>query len=66
MAKSTITTPNLRVLIRLASIAVAARELMPPRGHEVDAVALKALLDDDEVVAYLRLLDAASLLPRLL
>lgn len=50
-------------LVKLASIAVHADELLSPGGHAVDAGAIRALLDDPEIVALLGAMAELSLLP---
>lgn len=41
--------PSLSLLVKLGSIAVHAEELLSPKAHLVDQVALQTLLDDPEV-----------------
>jgi hypothetical protein len=57
-------TPTPQLLCKLGSIAIHARELCSPNGHNFDKVALDALLDDGDVKAWLEEMDAAALLPR--
>lgn len=56
--------PNLDLLCKLGSIAVHAQELMSPAGHEFDAAALRWLLADPAVVAWLTAMDREALLPK--
>lgn len=56
--------PSVSVGIKLASLAVHADELLSPGGSaEFDGTAIKTLLADSEVVAYLDLLRPFALLP---
>lgn len=55
--------PNMGVAIKLASIAVHADELTSPDGHPFDAEAIRVLLADPELVAYLDTLRPLALLP---
>lgn len=55
--------PSVSVGIKLASIAVHADEMLAPGGSSFDAEAIKGLLTDAEVIAYLDLLRPLALLP---
>lgn len=55
--------PSVSVGVKLASLAVHADELLSPGGHALDAEAIRGLLDDAEVVAYLDKLRPLALLP---
>lgn len=56
--------PSVTVGIKLASIAVHADELLSPGGSvEFDGNAIRGLLADPEVVAYLDTLRPLALLP---
>lgn len=55
--------PSVSVGIKLASIAVHTDELLSPAGHQLDVDAIKGLLSDPEVVAYLETLRPLALLP---
>jgi len=46
--------PASTLLCKLGSIAVHADELMSDQGHPVDRIALIALLEDAEVVAWVK------------
>ena len=55
--------PSVSVAIKLASIAVHADEATSPGAHALDVEAIRGLLADPEVVAYLDLLRPLALLP---
>lgn len=59
------TKPNLALLVKLGSIAVHAKELLSPDGHQFDRIALDSLLADAEVQAWVRDMDAAAMLPKM-
>lgn len=54
---------NLSVLVKLGSIARHAEEMTSPSGVGADYAALRGLLDDPEVKAWMAEADKASLLP---
>jgi hypothetical protein len=56
--------PSPALLCKLGSIAVNAKELLSPAGHEFDRVALDQLIADPEVVAWLAQMDAAAMVPK--
>lgn len=56
-------TPSISVGIKLASIAVHADEATSGAGHPLDVAAIRGLLTDPEVVAYLAVLSEMALLP---
>ena len=56
-------TPSLSLLCKLGSVCVHAAEVLSPKRHEFDVVALRGLLDDPEVVEWLSEMRAAALLP---
>lgn len=56
-------TPSPALLCKLVSAIVHAEELASPDGHEFDADALKQLLDDPEVRAWIDGMTAAGLAP---
>lgn len=62
-AASAKTSPGLKLLVKLGSIAVHTEEYLSPGGHPFDREALKALLADPEVIAWRKEMDAAGLLP---
>lgn len=45
--------PSLSVLIKLASLAVHADEMLAPGGHDLDREAIRGLLADTELRTYL-------------
>ena len=51
------------ILIKLGSIAVHAKELISPQGHEFDRQAIIGLLADKEVREFLDNKDHAIFLP---
>lgn len=57
------TRPGLRLLSKLASIAVHVVELRSPDGHDFDAAALDGLLADPEVERWLKQMGDAALAP---
>jgi hypothetical protein len=46
--------PSLGLLVKLGSIAVHVQEVMSPQRHSYDVVAIKALVDDPEVTAWIK------------
>ena len=52
------------LLIKFASIAIHAEEMLSPDGHDFDRHAILGLLDDPEVRAFLDDPKNAVLLPR--
>lgn len=55
--------PSITLLVKLGSIAVHAEEILSPKGHEVDRVALQTLFDDAEVIAWRKAMDKMAMLP---
>lgn len=56
--------PSSRLLCKLGSIAVHADEMTSPAGHAFDAAALRGLIVDPEVVAWIKAMDGMALVPR--
>lgn len=56
--------PSPQLLIKLGSIIVHFKEWTSDKGHEFDKIALDALLQDDEVIKWLKDMDELALLPR--
>lgn len=56
--------PPIGILVKLGSIAIHAEELLSPKGHDFDRVALQSLLDDPEVKEWLAVMDKMSFLPK--
>lgn len=55
--------PSLGLLVKLASVAVHAEEILSPHRHEFDIDAIKTLLDDAEVKSWLAEMAKQGLLP---
>lgn len=53
----------LTLLMKLGSIAVHADELLSADGHDFDRVAIRSLLSDPEVEAFVADMTAKALLP---
>jgi hypothetical protein len=49
--------PPLTLLSKLGSIAVHAEEMSSPKGHAFDLIAIRSLLADSEVVAWVKAMD---------
>lgn len=47
------TNVSLTMLCKLASIAAHAKEMLSPKGHAYDRMALEQLLDDPQIVEWL-------------
>lgn len=60
--KDEMLAPSLALLMKLGSIAVHADEMLSTDGHVFDRVALKSLLTDPDVVAWIKKM--GELLPR--
>lgn len=60
---SRLTDPGLKVLVKLASIAVHVEEYLSPDGHPFDRVALEQLLKEEDLQAYMGELAKAGFLP---
>lgn len=55
--------PKPALLCKLGSIIVHTQESRGPHGHEFDVVALRTLLDDPEVIAWMGAMNALAMLP---
>ena len=55
--------PPVTTLVKLGCIAVHVKELLSPKGHEVDRMELQMLLDDPEIVAWMAKMNEEALLP---
>lgn len=55
--------PGATLLVKLASVSVHAEELMGPGGHSFDQVALVTVLNDPEVVAWVKEMTAMGFAP---
>ena len=56
--------PSLSTLCKLGSILIHVEEGMADAGHPFDVIALRTLLADHEVKAFLAELDRLALLPK--
>lgn len=56
--------PSASLLVKLGSIAVHAEELTSPGGHAFDKTALDMLLQDPEIAAWRKQMDAMAFLPK--
>lgn len=63
-AKPTPLQPTVTVLCKLGSIAVHVEEMLGPKGHSFDRVALESLLTDPEISAWLKQMDELAMLPK--
>lgn len=59
------TKPPLALLVKLGSIAIHAKELISPDGHQFDRIALETLLADRDVQLWLQDMDTAAMLPKM-
>jgi len=64
MPKTDPLKPSLALLVKLGSIAVHVDEMLKPGGHEVDRIAIGALLRDAEVKAWMKSMDDMAMLPK--
>lgn len=55
--------PSIRLLVKLGSIAVHVDEYLSPQGHEFDKEALRQLLADQEVSAWIAEMGRQAFLP---
>lgn len=55
--------PPIALLVKLGSIVVHADEYVSGSGHEFDLQAIKSLVADREVLAWLASMDAKAFLP---
>jgi hypothetical protein len=56
--------PSPALLSKVGSIIQHLHEGKSAAGHHLDVVAMNSLLDDPEVVAWLKAMDELALLPR--
>lgn len=59
-----VSKPPISLLCKLGSIAVHAEEFLSEDRHEFDLVALRQLLADSDVKAWLRDMDRLAMLPK--
>lgn len=62
--KRLMTNPPITLLVKLGSIAVHADEMLSADGHDFDRIALQGLIADPEVVAWIKVMDAAAMVPK--
>lgn len=62
--EKTMLTPTVSLLVKLGSIAVHIEELQSDDGHAFDRIAVQSLLNDPEVVEWVRHMDKAGFLPK--
>lgn len=55
--------PTPQLLIKLGSIIVHFEELTSPGAHEVDKAAIDTLMEDEEVVEWMKSMDKMAFLP---
>ncbi len=55
--------PSVTLLAKLASVAGHAEEMIGPRGHDFDKMALKSALDDEEVLVWMYEMAELALAP---
>lgn len=56
--------PSTALLCKLGSIAFHAKELFSPEGHAFDKISLDNLLQDPEVIEWIKAMDKHALLPK--
>ncbi len=56
-------TPEPALLCKVGSIVSHAEEMLSPQGHQLDRMALEALLADPEVVAWMAAMRGMALVP---
>lgn len=54
MQKQTDKVTSIQLLMKLGSIVVHADELTSPGGHEIDAEAIRGLVQDEEVQLFIK------------
>jgi hypothetical protein len=62
-AKPSALNPSPALLCKLGSIVVHVEEMMSPKGHAFDRIALQKLLNDAEVKAWIWQMDEMAMLP---
>ncbi len=55
--------PTAKLLCKLGSIAVHAEEFTGKDSHHFDLEAIKSLLQDEEIVTWLKQMEAMALIP---
>ncbi len=56
--------PSPALLCKLGSIVMHAQEMLSPGGNEFDRVALKGLLEDPDVRAWILKMDKMAMVPK--
>ena len=56
--------PELRLIVKLGSIAVHADEMLSSDSHDYDRIALQQLLADPEVVEWIDAMDKMAMTPK--
>ena len=56
--------PSAQLLIKIGSIIIHQQELSSANGHYMDKAALDTLLEDEEVVAWMKEMDDMAFLPK--
>lgn len=56
--------PEVSLLVKLGSIVVHADEMLSPRGHHFDKIALQQLIRDEEIQKWLKQMDMLAMLPK--
>jgi len=56
--------PDVKLLVKLGSIAVHVEEMLSPLGHHFDRTALEQLLKDPEVREWIERMDNMAMLPK--
>jgi len=57
-------TPNTNVLIKLGSLFVHVEEAISTKAHSFDILAIKQILEDDDVKAWIEKMDNLALVPK--
>ena len=52
------------ILIKLGSIAVHVEEMLSPKGHEYDRLAIQSLLSDPDLKEWIADMDKLAFLPK--
>lgn len=55
--------PSVSLLVKLGSIAVHVDEMLSPKGHDYDKVAIQQLLNDPEVKPWIESMTDMAMLP---
>lgn len=56
--------PNTTILIKLGSIYIHIKEGLGVKGHDFDLIALKQLLEDEELKEWIKQMDSLALIPK--